>query len=138
MMEQRLTMISLGVADLARSRAFYLDGLGWQEREESSEHIVFIPMNGFCLGLYPHSELAADARVEEDRSVFRGFALAHNVGSPEQVDKTLRFAESAGADIVKPGQKTEWGGYAGYFSDPDGFLWEVACGSFLDPQPLAL
>ena len=70
--------------------------------------------------------------------MFRGFALAHNVGSPEQVDKTLRFAESAGADIVKPGQKTEWGGYAGYFSDPDGFLWEVACGSFLDPQPVAL
>ena len=54
------------------------------------------------------------------------------------MDKTLRFAESAGADIVKPGQKTEWGGYAGYFSDPDGFLWEVACGSFLDPQPVAL
>jgi len=90
-------------------------------------------MNGFTLSLYPHDQLAADATVEEDRSNFRGFTLAYNVSNPSQVDRVLDFAKQAGAEITKPAQSAVWGGYSGYFSDPDGFLWEVACGTSMDP-----
>lgn len=132
-MEQRLTLITLGVADLKQSAKFYLDGLGWKATQDSSEHIIFIQMNGFTLSLYPHDQLAADATVEEDRSNFRGFTLAYNVSNPSQVDRVLDFAKQAGAEITKPAQPAVWGGYSGYFSDPDGFLWEVACGTSMDP-----
>lgn len=132
-MEQRLTLITLGVADLKQSAKFYHDGLGWKATEDSSDHIIFIQMNGFLLSLYPHNELAADATVAEDRSNFRGFTLAYNVSNTSQVDEVLAFAQKAGAKLVKPAQKASWAGYSGYFSDPDGFLWEVACGSSMDP-----
>ena len=132
-MEQRLTLITLGVADLKQSAKFYLDGLGWKATEDSSDHIIFIQMNGFLLSLYPHNELAADATVVGDRSNFRGFTLAYNVSNPSQVDQVLIFAKQAGAKIIKSAQKAPWGGYSGYFSDPDGFLWEMACGSSFDP-----
>lgn len=132
-MEQRLTLITLGVSDLKQSAEFYLDGLGWEATQDSSDHIIFIQMNGFLLSLYPHDQLAADATVEEDRSNFRGFTLAHNVSNQAQVDEVLAFAKRAGGTITKPAQSASWGGYSGYFSDPDGFLWEVACGAFMDP-----
>lgn len=132
-MEQRVTLITLGVSDLQRSARFYLDGLGWQSTADSSEHIIFIQMNGFLLSLYPHNKLAADATVVEDRSSFRGFTLAYNVSNPSQVDQILATAQKAGAKLTKPAQKASWDGYSGYFSDPDGFLWEVACGSCFDP-----
>ena len=132
-MEQRLTLITLGVSNLEQSAKFYLDGLGWKATEDSSDHIIFIQMNGFLLSLYPHNELAADATVNEDRSNFRGFTLAYNVSTPAEVDRVLDFAVQAGAKLTKPAQIATWGGYSGYFSDPDGFLWEVACGTSMNP-----
>mgnify|MGYP001421527786 FL=1 len=132
-MEQRLTLITLGVLDLKRSARFYLEGLGWEATQDSSEYIIFIKMNGFFLSLYPHDELASDATVQENRSSFRGFTLAYNVSYRSQVDEVLDFAKKAGAKIIKPGQIAKWGGYSGYFSDPDGFLWEVAYGTSMDP-----
>ncbi|MEE3232642.1 MAG: VOC family protein [Candidatus Latescibacterota bacterium] len=132
-MEQRLTLITLGVLDLKRSARFYLEGLGWEATQDSSKYIIFIKMNGFFLSLYPHDELASDATVQENRSSFRGFTLAYNVSYRSQVDEVLDFAKKAGAKIIKPGQIAKWGGYSGYFSDPDGFLWEVACGTSMDP-----
>ena len=112
-MEQRLALITLGVTDFKKSAKFYLDGLGWKATEDSSNHIIFIQMNGFRLSLYPHSELAADATVNEDRSNFRGFTLAYNVSTPAQVDRVLDFAVQAGAKLTKPPQKATWGGYSG-------------------------
>jgi hypothetical protein len=128
-----MTILTLGVSDLEKVRGFYLDGLGWKEASNSSEEITFIEMNGFILALYPHDALAADATVPEDRSQFRGFALAYNTRSRDEVEEVLAFAETAGAKIVKPAQEAFWGGYSGYFSDPDGFLWEVAYNPSLTP-----
>ena len=124
-MEARITLITLGVGDLERSVAFYRDGLGWSRRE-GSEEIAFFEMPGTWLSLYPRDKLAEDATVPAAGSGFAGITLAHNVGSPEAVDRTLEEAVAAGATLVKPGQEVFWGGYSGYFSDPDGFLWEVA------------
>jgi catechol 2,3-dioxygenase-like lactoylglutathione lyase family enzyme len=124
-LEPRISIITLGVSDLERSTRFYRDGLGLPERK-SSGGIAFFETCGTWLALYPREELAEDATVPAEGSGFRGFTLAHNVGSPEEVDGTLQQAVDAGATLVKPGQKAEWGGYSGYFEDPDGFLWEVA------------
>ncbi len=125
-MEPRVNIITLGVADLGRSRRFYIDALRWRAAAESNEEIVFIPLNGVVLALYQHEALAEDACVAADRSSFRGFTLAYNTRSKSEVDETLDVAKAAGATIVKPAQDVFWGGYSGYFSDPDGFLWEVA------------
>lgn len=124
-MEPHITLITLGVSDLARSRAFYRDGLGLPLRAGPDE-IAFFELRGTWLSLYPREKLAEDAQVPAAGSGFQGFTLAHNVASPEAVDATLAQAVEAGATLVKPGQKVFWGGYSGYFSDPDGFLWEVA------------
>jgi catechol 2,3-dioxygenase-like lactoylglutathione lyase family enzyme len=124
-MEPRITLITLGVADLERSIAFYRDGLGLPQRD-GPDGIAFFETSGTRLSLYPREALAEDAQVSAEGSGFRGFTLAHNVRSPEDVDRTLREAVAAGATLVKPGQKVSWGGYSGYFQDPDGFLWEVA------------
>jgi catechol 2,3-dioxygenase-like lactoylglutathione lyase family enzyme len=123
-MEQRLSAITIGVSDLARSRRFYEEGLGWQAGS-APDGVVFYQMNGFVLALFPFADLQADARVKDALGV-GGIALAHNVGSAEQVDRVLTEAERAGATILKAGTKAEWGGYTGYFADPDGHLWEVA------------
>ena len=132
-MKQRMTVLTLGVSNLRQARTFYLDGLGWQETSNSSEEISFIEMNDFILALYPHHALAGDATVPEDRSLFRGFSMAYNTRSRDEVEEVLAFAETAGAKIVKPAQEAFWGGYSGYFSDPDGFLWEVAYNPDLIP-----
>ena len=124
-MEPRISIITLGVIDLPRSIEFYRDGLGLPMRE-NGDAIAFFQTAGTWLALFPGDALAADANVPGDGSGFRGFTLAHNVESREQVDAVLRQAEAAGGKIVKPAQDTDWGGYSGYFSDPDGFLWEVA------------
>lgn len=124
-MEPRITLITLGVDDLERSIAFYRDGLGLPKRD-GPDGIAFFETSGTWLSLYPRKSLAEDATLPAEGSGFRGFALAHNVGSPERVDELLAQAVAAGATLVKPGQKVFWGGYSGYFSDPDGFLWEVA------------
>ncbi len=124
-MEPRITLITLGVSDLDRSIQFYRNGLGLPKRD-GPEGIAFFETRSTWLSLYPRDALAKDATVSADGSGFRGFTLAHNVASPEEVDQTLQQAVDAGATLVKAGQKVFWGGYSGYFSDPDGFLWEVA------------
>ena len=134
-MEQRVSVITLGVADLARSRAFYESGLSWTVGD-SADSIVFFQLNGMVLALYPRDALAADAGVSPDGSGFAGITLAHNVGSPAVVDALLEQAEQAGGRVVKPAEKASWGGYSGYFADPDGHLWEVVYNPFwtLDPD----
>jgi catechol 2,3-dioxygenase-like lactoylglutathione lyase family enzyme len=124
-MEPRITLITLGVSDLDRSVRFYRDGLGLPKRE-GPEGIAFFETRGTWLSLYPRKSLAKDATVSAQGSGFRGFALAHNVASIEEVDRTLQQAVDAGATLTKPARKASWGGYSGYFADPDGFLWEVA------------
>lgn len=128
-MEQRLSVITLGVADLARSRSFYEQGLGWTVGG-AEEQIVFFQLNGIVLALYPRDDLASDACVAAEGSGFAGLALAHNVRSPKEVDEILSQATRAGGRLVKPGEAMFWGGYSGYFADPDGHLWEVAHNPF--------
>ena len=124
-MEPRISMISLGVADLEVSVHFYGNGLGFPQMD-SPPGVAFFTLNGTWLGLTAREALAEDATLSAEGSGFRGFALAHNVASEAEVDQTLALAVAAGATLVKPGQKVFWGGYSGYFEDPDGFLWEVA------------
>jgi catechol 2,3-dioxygenase-like lactoylglutathione lyase family enzyme len=124
-MEPRISMITLGVEDLERSIRFYRDGLGLPMRPDT-EGVAFFEVRGTWLGLFPRQALAEDAGVAESGEGFRSFSLAHNVRTREQVDRVLEAAAKAGATIVKPAADTFWGGYSGYFSDPDGFLWEVA------------
>ncbi len=124
-MEPRISLITLGVSDLERSVHFYRDGLGLPMRD-GSDGIAFFETNGTWLSLYPREALAEDATVSSEGAGFRGFALAHNVASTDEVDRVLEQAVQAGAKLLKPGQKVFWGGYSGYFEDPDGFLWEVA------------
>ncbi len=124
-MEPRLSFVTLGVTDLERATRFYEEGLGL-ERLESPAGVAFFELGKTWLALYPRELLAADAGVPATGSGFRGFALAHNVRSTAEADRLLQQAAAAGGRIVKPAQKAEWGGYSGYFADPDGFLWEVA------------
>ena len=124
-MDARISMISLGVEDLDRSIEFYRDGLGLPLRDGPSG-IAFFTTSGTWLVLYPREKLAEDAQVEASGDGFRGFTLAHNVRTREAGDEGLRAATAARAPIQKQPEETGWGGYSGYFRDPDGFLWEVA------------
>lgn len=125
-MEPRISIVTLGVSDLRRSVRFYWDGLGLPLREGSGDVIAFFETRGTWLALFPRDALAADAEVPSDGGGFAGFTLAHNVRSRVEVDAVLNQAESSGARIVKRARETDWGGYSGYFADPDGHLWEVA------------
>ncbi|PQO38296.1 VOC family protein [Blastopirellula marina] len=132
-MEPRISIVTLGVQDLARSLAFYRDGLGLPTTWTGDRGVVFFQTTGTCLALYPFDKLAEDVGeswIGARKSKFPGIALAHNVREKEEVDRILSQAEAAGGKIEKPGQDTFWGGYAGYFSDLDGYLWEVAHGAF--------
>lgn len=111
--------------DLAGLREFCRDGLGWAERG-SGEDIAVFETAGTQLAVYPREALTADATVQSEGAGFRGFTLAHNVASKVAVDDVLAEAEAAGTTIVEPPDDTFWGRYSGYFSDPDGMLWEVA------------
>jgi catechol 2,3-dioxygenase-like lactoylglutathione lyase family enzyme len=124
-MEQRLSLITLGVTDLKRSTEFY-ERLGWRRSMANTEGIVFFQTGGMALALYPRPELAKDANVAPEGQGFRGITLAYNTRSHDEVDSVLKEAEAAGATIQKLAQEAFWGGYSAYFSDPDGFLWEVA------------
>jgi catechol 2,3-dioxygenase-like lactoylglutathione lyase family enzyme len=124
-MEQRLSLVTLGVADLERSRRFYEDGLGWR-RANQHEEVAFYQLGGMVLALWGRDALAQDARLPDVGSGFGGIALAYNTRSRGEVDTVLGEAEAAGARIPKPAAGTAWGGYAGYFADPDGHLWEIA------------
>ena len=123
-MEQRLSLVTLGVADLDRSRLFY-EALGWRRSGDQPE-VTFFQAGGMVLALWSRQSLAADAGVPAKGSGFSGIALAYNTRSRAEVDAVLDEAEAAGAAIPKPAEDTAWGGYAGYFADPDGHLWEVA------------
>jgi uncharacterized protein len=124
-MEQRVSIITLGVEDLKRSSEFY-ERLGWRRSMAKAEGIVFFQAGGMALALFPRIELAKDANVNPDGDGFRGVSLAYNTRNRAEVDSVLKDAEAAGAKLMKPAQEVFWGGYSGYFSDPDGFVWEVA------------
>jgi len=124
-MTPRISMITLGVRDLAAAVRFYEQGLGFP-RMDSPPEVAFFTLNGSWLGLYGREALAADATVPAQGNGFEGFTLAHNVPSEAEVDAVLAQAVAAGATLVKPAGKVFWGGYSGYFKDPDGHLWEVA------------
>ena len=134
-MRQNISFITLGVADLARSRAFYAE-LGWRESSGSQAEVAFFDAGGVVFALFGRAALAEDAGMPAAGSGFPGFALAHNVASEEAVDRLLAEAAALGATIVQPAGKVFWGGYRGYFADPDGFLWEVCWNPFfpLDGQ----
>ena len=131
-MRQKLSIVTLGVSDLNRSRAFYQDGLGWKPSSCSQESIIFFDLGGVGLALFSFDELAKDANVSPVRSGFTGITLAHNVNSAEEVDAVMQKAKQSGARIIKKAQQVFWGGYSGYFSDPDGYLWEVAWNPFIE------
>jgi len=118
-------MITLGVGNLETSIKFYQGGLGFPKMESPPE-VAFFTLNGSWLGLYSRESLAEDATVSPEGSGFTGFTLSHNVASESEVDQTIEQAVSVGAKLVRPPQKVFWGGYSGYFKDPDGYLWEVA------------
>jgi len=125
-MEPRLSFVTLGVSDLGRARRYYTEVLGLVEKPSSaSEQICFFELGKTWLALFPRESLAEDAGVPADGAGFRGFTLAHNVRSVEEVDQLLAAASRDGGRLVKAGHQTDWGGYSGYFADPDGFLWEV-------------
>jgi hypothetical protein len=123
-MDQRISLVTLGVSDLPRSKAFY-EALGWQGQE--IEETVFFQAGGLAIVLWAREKVAADGNVEDaDASGFGGIVLAHNVGSREAVDAILAEADAAGALITKPAEETFYGGYAGFFTDLDGHVWEIA------------
>jgi uncharacterized protein len=124
-MEQRISIVTLGVADLDRSREFY-ERLGWRRSMRKAEGVVFFQAGGMALALYPRGDLAKDANVAPEGNGFAGIAIAYNARSRDEVDAVLAEAKAAGARILKPAQQAFWGGYSGYFSDPDDFPWEVA------------
>jgi catechol 2,3-dioxygenase-like lactoylglutathione lyase family enzyme len=119
-MEQRLSVITLGVADLARSRRFYVEGLGWRPALDMDE-VVFFQAGGLVVGLYP--DLAKDAGVEGRAAGL--ISLGHNVRERDGVDVLMAQAATAGATITQPARDMPWGGRSGYFADPDGHLWEI-------------
>jgi catechol 2,3-dioxygenase-like lactoylglutathione lyase family enzyme len=131
-MKPRITLVTLGVADLERAVAFYRDGLGLATQgivgtEFENGAVAFFNLeNGLKLALWPRKSIAADTGLPQDGPAPTGFTLAHNVESREEVDAVMAQARQAGAALVKPAHDTFYGGYAGYFQDPDGHLWEVA------------
>lgn len=124
-MEARLSLVTLGVRDLEASTRFYRDVLRLPQRP-TPPGVAFFELGLTWLSLFPREELAADAGVPAEGGGFPGFSLAHNVRSEAEVDALLDEVAAGGGRIVKPAQHTDWGGYAGYFADPDEFLWEVA------------
>jgi len=125
-----VSVVTLGVRDLARAREFYAERLGWPIQQEQDNWVCFLLGGGStAFALYPWDELAADAGSEPDGSGFRGVTLAYVVRSDDRVDEVLAEAQAAGGTIVKPAQRAQWGGYSGYFADPEGYLWEIASGA---------
>jgi predicted lactoylglutathione lyase len=123
-MKQRLSLVTLGVADLARSKRFY-EALGWQSGAAPDDDVAFFQSGGMVVALWSREELAKDSGTA-DGGGWGGVTLAHNVGSPPEVDAVIDEARAAGATIARAGAETFWGGYSGVFIDPDGHPWEVA------------
>ncbi len=128
-MEQRLSMVTLGVGDLTRAARFYEEGLGWK-RGNKEEGVVFFQGPGTIIGLFPRDALSADIGVEGSGDGAGGVTLAFNARSREEVDAVLAEAVAAGAKLLKAAEEVFWGGYSGYFADLDGHIWEVAFNPF--------
>ncbi|EMO18172.1 glyoxalase-like domain protein [Leptospira interrogans str. MMD3731] len=129
-----MNLITLGVRDLKKAVHFYEQGLGFPKMKFEG-NVAFFTLNGTWLALYPWEELAADAGVSAEGNGFRGFTIAYNGQSKEEVDQVIAKAEKVGAKIVKRPQEVFWGGYSGYFQDPEGFYWEVAWNPGFYPGP---
>lgn len=133
-MQQRLSIVTLGVSNLKKSKQFY-DSLGWKaanEGEKESNEIVAYNLNGMAFALYPIDKVADEfpSIIPPKLNGYSSFTMAYNVNSEKEVDEIINEAKSVGAEIVKLPEKVFWGGYSGYFSDPDGYLWEVAFNPF--------
>jgi catechol 2,3-dioxygenase-like lactoylglutathione lyase family enzyme len=129
-MRQKLNLITLGVSDLNKSVEFYEKGLGWRRSEQSVEGMILYPLGGITLALYPREELAKDVTIDDSPTGFSGITLSYNTKSEGEVDFVLKKVSSCGGTIIKPAQTVFWGGYSGYFKDPDGHLFEVAFNPF--------
>ena len=130
MIPQKLTLVTLGVADVAVSRRFY-EGLGFRAADFDNEGVAFFDMNGVVLAVFGRGDLAEDADAKlEGGGAFSRMSLAINLESEAAVDAAMAFAEKQGGRVTQPARKVFWGGYAGYFADPDGFLWEIAYNPF--------
>jgi uncharacterized protein len=128
--EPRLTLVTLGVEDLDRAIAFYRDVIGWSPASTDGG-VAFFDLDGTILALWPHGDLAADSGLPYDGlGRYHGFALAHNARSRDEVDAIFAGLRDHGIDAAKPPIETDWGGYSGYFTDPDGHYWEVAHNPF--------
>jgi len=128
-LDRRISIVTLGVSDVARSTEFY-GKLGWKRSSASQDSVTFIQLKGTVLGLFSRQALAEDIGVADSKPGFSGVTLAHNVSSPTGVDAVVKYAVSCGATLIKKPEKVFWGGYSGYFADPDGHLWEVAHNPF--------
>jgi hypothetical protein len=130
-MQQRLTIVTLGVRDLKRATEFYENNFGWEKAGSSTEQITFFQLNGIQLALFDRTELAKDATVDSSGSGFKGVTLAYNTESEGEVDEIIRTLDIKGVEIVKRPGKVFWGGYSSYISDLDGHLWEIAFNPYL-------
>lgn len=130
-MESRLSIITLGVENLAKSQDFYLNIFGWEKSPQSNEDILFMHLNGIYLACYRRDKLAEDAEVSPEGSGFKSFSLAFNARSEDEVNELFAFFESKGVRIIKKPEKVFWGGYSGYIADPDDNLWEIAYNPFV-------
>lgn len=134
-MQQRLTMVALGVSDLQASADFYDNKIGWKRSDMSQESIIFYEMQGgVMLSLYNREALAEDATVNHKGSGFKGFTLAYNTRSEQEVDTIIEELRGKGVQIIKEPQKVFWGGYSSYIADPDDNLWEIAFNPYLIPE----
>lgn len=131
-MKQKLSLVTLGVADIAIAREFYETVLGFVPEEASNENVAFYTVGSCLLSLFGREALAEDATVVGEGSGFRAVTLGHNEPSPEAVDALFAELKEKGVTIIKEPEKVFWGGYSGYFADPDGHLWEVAHNPFMD------
>ncbi|HMQ06714.1 MAG TPA: VOC family protein [Saprospiraceae bacterium] len=130
-MEQRITMITLGVENIQRSKDFYSQVFGWNPSDESNENIVFYKVNGIFLSLFDRESLAEDARIHPSQPQAHSFTISYNTRSREEVDEILNAMKLKNVKIVKEAGEVFWGGYHGYISDPDGYLWEIAYNPYL-------
>lgn len=130
-MEQRLTIVTLGVNDLKVSSLFYEEKFGWKKMKSSNEFITFFQLNGMLLSLHPKEKLAEDAGVSSEGHGFKAFTLAFNTRSKEEVDELIATLEAKGVKIIKRPEDVSWGGYSSYIADPDENLWEIAFNPYL-------
>jgi catechol 2,3-dioxygenase-like lactoylglutathione lyase family enzyme len=129
-MRQKLNLITLGVDDFQRSLDFYEKGLGWKKSKQSMDGLALFSLGGMTLAIHPRHELADDVTLAYQPSQFSGMTISYNAKSEKEVDEVMAQVEALGATVIKPAQKVYWGGYSGYFKDPDGYLFEVAYNPF--------